>query len=267
MKHRILLVEDDDKARRMLAYLLQHTGYHVTQAANGEQALDVLERESFDVVLTDIVMGDVDGIEVLHTARLQPYRPSVILLTGHGTLDTCISALRAGASDYLLKPCTDEDLLACIDRALQRHQAERQLAETAHLLTTLYQPPEGQRRQRSRGDTQSGIASTSAVAAVPRQVGALAIGASRKRVTFDGQLVHLTPIEYALLYCLAETPGTARTYSDIVQHTHNLDLDEAEAQVLLRVHISNLRKKLPTDYIVNHRGTGYMLIDPPAAQS
>lgn len=264
MKQRILLVEDDSKARSMLVYLLEHAGYHVAQAADGESALELLERETFNVVLTDIVMGDVDGLEVLHTARLQSYRPVVILLTGHGTLETCMTALRAGAFDYLLKPCTDEELLTSVERAVQRHQAEQQLAETANLLTTLYRPAEERARSHAGEATSPGKLPAAQVAPTPLRVGVLVVGRSRKEVVFDGQAVHMTPIEYAVLCCLAETPGVARTYSEIVRHTHGLNLDEGEAQVLLRVHISNLRKKLSPEYIANHRGTGYMLVDPTA---
>lgn len=267
MKHRILLVEDDSKARSMLTYLLQHSGYHVTPAADGESALDLLERETFNVVLTDIVMGEVDGIEVLHTARLQPYRPVVILLTGHGTLETCMAALRAGAFDYLLKPCTDAELLSCVERAVQRHCAEQQLAATADLIATLYRPNEARTRRSDDEVARAGRLTAAQAATAPLRVGALSIGRSRREVTLDGRPVHVTPIEYALLRCLAETPGVARTYAEIVRHTHGLNLDEAEAQVLLRVHISNLRKKLSPAYIANHRGNGYMLVDPDASQA
>jgi len=260
MKQHILLVEDDTKARSMLAYLLQHSGYHVTQAASGETALDLLEREPFMVVLTDIVMGDVDGIEVLHTARLQSYRPAVILLTGHGTLESCQAALRAGAYDYLLKPCTDDELLACVARAVEHQQTEQRLREAASLITTLYQADT--ERIKRPADGASDNAPPVRKIPTPLRIGALTIGASRKNVTLNENPVHVTPIEYTLLCCLAETPGSVRTYSDIVRYTHGLETDEAEAQILLRVHISNLRKKLSPANIVNNRGTGYMLVDP-----
>jgi DNA-binding response OmpR family regulator len=259
MKQHILLVEDDTKARSMLAYLLQHSGYQVTQAASGETALDLLERESFMVVLTDIVMGDVDGIEVLYTARLQSYRPAVILLTGHGTLESCQAALRAGAYDYLLKPCTDDELLTCVARAVEHQQTEQRLREAASLITTLYQADTDRIKRPADGaDNAPPVRKIF----TPLRIGALTIGASRKDVTLDGCPVHVTPIEYTLLCCLAETPGSVRTYSDIVRSTHGLETDEAEAQILLRVHISNLRKKLSPAYIVNNRGTGYMLVNP-----
>lgn len=260
MKPRILLVEDDSKARSMLAYLLQHSGYHVTQAASGEAALDLLERETFSIVLTDIVMGDVDGIEVLHTARLQPYRPAVILLTGHGTLETCRAALRAGAFDYLLKPSTDDELLSCIKRAVAQYESEQRLREAANLISSFYQT-DAERLRRATG-ASAGSEMPEQKATFPLHIGALTLGRSRKEVTLAGQPVHLTPIEYILLCCLAETPGSVRTYSAIVRNTHGLNTDETEAQILLRVHISNLRKKLSPEYIVNHRGTGYMLVDP-----
>lgn len=261
MKAHILVVEDDATARVLLSDLLRYAGYRVTEMPDGQSALDALERDNFDMVLTDIIMGDVDGLEVLHTARIQPYRPAVILLTGHGTLNTCMAALRAGATDYLLKPCPDEALLACIERALQRYRDEQQLIEAADLIRNLYRPAEEPHTAASRKSTSTRVASEQVL-----RVGALICGASRQEVTLQGQPVHVTPIEYAILRCLAETPGTVRTFREIVQHTHALDIDDAEAQTLLKVHISNLRKKLSPAHFVNHRGIGYMLIDPEATR-
>jgi DNA-binding response OmpR family regulator len=262
MKAHILVVEDDATARVLLSDLLRYAGYRVTEMPDGQSALDALERDRFDVVLTDIIMGDVDGLEVLHTARIQPYRPAVILLTGHGTLNTCMAALRAGATDYLLKPCPDEALLACIERALQRYRDEQRLIEAADLIKNLYRPGDEQRDDAPRKSS----ASTRMPADQVLRVGALVCGTSRQAVTLHGQPVHVTPIEYAILRCLAETPGTVRTFREIVQHTHALDMDDAEAQTLLKVHISNLRKKLSPPHLVNHRGIGYMLIDPEATR-
>lgn len=262
MKARILVVEDDSTARLLLSDMLRYAGYTVTQAPDGETALDILEKETFDVVLSDIVMEDVDGIEVLHTARLQPYRPAVILLTGHGTLQTCMSALRAGATDYLLKPCSDEALLTCIERALQRHQDEQRLLEAADLITNLYRPATDDVSKRAERGVQGESSTGRARMGQMLRIGNLVIGRSRQDVWLNGQRVHVTPIEYALLHCLAQTPATVRRFSEIVRHTHELEVNDAEAQALLKVHVSNLRKKLSSAYLVNDRGTGYMLVDP-----
>jgi DNA-binding response OmpR family regulator len=255
---RILVVEDDATARLLLSDMLGYAGYHVTQAPDGETALDLLEHEPFDVVLTDIVMRDISGIDVLHTARRRPMPPAVILLTGHATIETSVAALRAGAFDYLLKPCPDETLRACIARAVQHHHDELQLAQVAELLAARYHPDASTARS---ADT----APRPEQAAEPLRVGALGVGSSRKEVTLHGEPVRVTPIEHALLRCLAETPGAARSYGEMVRHTHGAEMSESEAQTLLRAHIHNLRKKLPPGSLINDRGSGYMLIDPDPA--
>lgn len=267
----ILLVEDDLDTRMALTCRLNLAGYQVTQAADGETALELLEQETFDLVLTDIVMGGIDGIEVLHKARLKPYPPAVVLLTGHGTLDTCIAAVRAGAYDYLMKPCNDEEMMRCIEGAVQRYQSEQkrrvaeyQLLEAAALITTIQKQPSRHGYNdilvsRTRTEPAPILARVSTQAV---QVGALHIGGSRHEVTFCGEPVQLTPIEYTLLRCLAEKPGETRSYCEIVRATHRFEADEMDAQTLVKPHIHNLRKKIEPAYFVNDRGVGYRIVAP-----
>jgi DNA-binding response OmpR family regulator len=273
MNSHILVVEDNAKARIALATRLQSVGYQVTQAQDGETAIDLLESEIFDLVLTDIVMGAVDGIEVLHTARLQPYQPEVILLTGHGTLDTCIAAVREGANEYLLKPCQTEVLLASVERAIQRHASQQQVREAA---TTLFHvlsaqqgnvDPSASPQLASFGNPSPANMQYAQRGGTRLQVGDLIIGNSRKNVLFRGEAVRLTPIEYALARYLAEHQGEVCRCCDIVGYTHNINVSDSDAQPLLRAHIRNLRKKLDPDYIVNDRGIGYMLVYPSASDT
>jgi DNA-binding NtrC family response regulator len=130
----ILLVEDDDTARRSIASVLERAGYIVDAVPDGEQAVALLNSSAsgpaFDVVLTDLLLGTLDGVAVLKAARAMPNPPEVILLTGYGTLQTAIEALRAGAFDYLLKPCRLDDLLRCIKGAAERRAARAE--QTAH---------------------------------------------------------------------------------------------------------------------------------------
>lgn len=266
MQAHILIVEDDSNVRTALTRWLEHTGYQVTQAANGTEALDILQHESFDVVLTDMILGDIDGIAVLHSARQQPYRPEVILLTGHGTLESSIAALRGGAGEYLLKPCSTKELLDSVQRALQRRYTERVVRDAARTLLSALSdpgsvsppdpppspPPSPQPPPAAEHDRQA------------MHVGALSIGHSRWEVTLEGTPLRLTPIEHGLLRFLAHSPGTVRSYSEIVHHTHNQEIDNTEAQTLLNSHVRNLRRKLGKPYIENDRGQGYRLIDPDA---
>jgi DNA-binding response OmpR family regulator len=259
----ILLIEDDKKTRMMLAHRLQHAGYAVTQAENGETAIDLLEQETFDVVVSDIILGDVDGIEVLQTARHQSYQPQVILLTGYGSLETSLVALREGAYDYLLKPCSAERLLTCVEGALKRHLAEIHLREA---ITTLI-PNQGmyetfQSSPRPPAPPQREKGSPQRQDTMPLCIGALSIGSTRHEVFFHEQPVRLTPIEYSLLRYLAERTGKVCRCNDIVQYTHGMTTNNSDAQAILRSHIRNLRKKISSSYIVNDRATGYMLLNP-----
>lgn len=262
MRASILVVEDDAASRVTLAYLLKYVGYSVTQAPNGETAIDFLETDTFDVIVTDIVMDTVDGIEVLHTARMQPYRPEVILLTGHGTLETAIAALRAGAYDYLLKPCSDDDLLRSVERAVQRHHDEQNLRGAADVIKRFYTPGihSASAASQEPGASSRPLAGQRTTPTI--QIGELMIGRTRHEVLFKGQPLPLTPIEFALLRFLAETPGEVRSYSDIVQRTHHFAADDAEAQILVKQHVRNLRKKLDPAYLENDRGFGYKLLNP-----
>lgn len=266
MMAHILLVEDDDHARRALAYQLQYAGYRVTQAPNGSTALDLLEQHTFDVVLSDIVLGDTDGIEILHTARIQPGRPAVVLLTGHATLETSLAALREGATDYLLKPCTPEDLLAAVAKAVRNHQEEINMRQVTTLLKDVYAQtldpaaPPGTAPAIGRPgipDNATDMPSTEGF-----QFGELWLGPSRHDVWLNGNRLRLTPIEFGILRFLAETPGRVRLCRDIVQRTHHLQVDDTEAQMLVKQHVRNLRKKLDAPYLVNQRGVGYKLVAP-----
>lgn len=262
MDAHILVVEDDRDALRKISYRLQYAGYRVTQAASGEAALHMLAHDTFDVVLTDISMGKVDGVAVLHAARRCPAGPEVILLTGHGTLETCIEALRTGAFDYLTKPCSPEQMLACVAGAVQRHTATQQLRDVASILTG--KPPTDTRPvpkpipyTAPTTRSPSLVRSDSMV-----HIGALAIGQSRHEVWFRGQQVKVTPTEYALLCYLAERPAQMCACSAIVRYTHGIDADDDDAYALVKSHVQNLRKKLDTTYLVKGEGKCYMLATP-----
>jgi DNA-binding response OmpR family regulator len=262
MPPHILVVEDDPTTLITLSRLLQHAGYQVSQAATGEMAIDLLECEALAVVVADIVLGTIDGIEVLQAARRQPYPPNVIMLTGYGTLDTAIAAVRASAFDYLLKPASREILLDSVERALKDYHDERHVQEAATVIKEVCD-----RRHQTRGGPTDDTALSPPFrrdreASPALRVGELVIGATRHQVSFQDRPVQLTPTEYALLRFLAETPAITRPYREIVRHTHRLEVDDAEAQLLVKQHIRNLRRKLDPRYLVNDRGTGYMLVNP-----
>jgi DNA-binding response OmpR family regulator len=263
MDERVLVVEDDDITRRLLASVLADAGYQVTQALDGTVALQLLEQQQFDVVVTDIRMREVDGVAVMNAARSQQMPPEVILLTGHGSLQTAVAALRAGAFNYLLKPCASTELLSNVAEAIRHHVAEQRRLEAMRVIAQEYARIQS-----------NGVPDASPVAAHPGapsdadlsgrflNVGALSLDVFRHAAILEGRTLHLTPTEFAFLCCLAETPGRVVSCPEIVRRTHGYDAKDTEAQVLLRAHVRNLRRKIPASYLITVRSIGYMLVDP-----
>jgi DNA-binding NtrC family response regulator len=126
MKGRILIADDEPRQRDILQMILESEGYETSAAGNGRQALEASRAEAFDIVLTDLKMPDLNGIELL--SELQKAQPSqcVIIMTAHGTIDSAVDAMRKGAFDYLTKPLEKEELLLVLRRAMERTQLVRE---------------------------------------------------------------------------------------------------------------------------------------------
>jgi PAS domain S-box-containing protein len=117
---RILVVDDEELIRSTLSIMLSQDGYNVLTADSGEQALQILERESLDVIVSDLKMGRMDGIAVLKKAKEMQPDVDVIILTGCGSIESAIDALRYDAYDYLLKPVNDDKLRIVINRCFEK---------------------------------------------------------------------------------------------------------------------------------------------------
>jgi DNA-binding NtrC family response regulator len=120
VKGRVLVVDDEIRQRDILQMILEADGYETTSAGNGRQALQAAQDVSFDVVLTDLKMPDLNGIELLSRLLERQPAPCVILMTAHGSIDSAVDAMRKGAFDYLTKPLDREDLLLTVRRAMER---------------------------------------------------------------------------------------------------------------------------------------------------
>jgi DNA-binding response OmpR family regulator len=278
----ILIVEDDTELRKAIAHGLQAAGYHVHQAATGEAALELLNQSetTYELVLTDIVMGNIDGTDVLKAAKARPDPPEVLLLTGYGSLDTALTALKAGAFDYLLKPCRMAHLLERIQAALAQraerlrteHDAEAWKTMSGmfmHLQGQADPPPPAVPPQSDPPTPQT--PSPPPPAPAPSQhyveVGALRIDTHRHEVWFAEQPVHVTLTEYTILSYLAATPERVVSFDDIAAQIHDEHFDQSRARPLLAWHIGNLRKKIDRRYLVSVRGVGYMLTVPPCSDA
>jgi len=126
-RERILVVDDDRAFRLATQTLLADEGYQVALATNGEEALTQLQAEQFDLLLSDMVMGKMSGLVLLQEVKRQSPDLSVIMVTGFGSIQTAVDAMRRGATDYLTKPTNNDELLIKIRRVLDAQQKEREL--------------------------------------------------------------------------------------------------------------------------------------------
>lgn len=120
-----MIVDDDESLRRVTQVQLQQAGYVVEVANSGKQALEVLQNRSVDLVLSDLKMPGMSGLELLRSLQAEQTEIIVILMTAYGTIETAVEAVKAGAYDYITKPVNQEELLILLDRALE-HRALRQ---------------------------------------------------------------------------------------------------------------------------------------------
>ena len=125
----ILIVDDEKSIRDTLQDILEDEGYAITTAANAELARAALKAADFDLILLDIWMPDVDGITLLREIRARGLQGPVVMISGHGTVETAVEAIQHGAYDYLEKPLTTAKLLVTIERALQSSEQQKQISQ------------------------------------------------------------------------------------------------------------------------------------------
>ncbi|MEO1288976.1 MAG: response regulator, partial [Chloroflexota bacterium] len=116
----VLVVDDEGANRYSVSKTLQRVGYSVSEAGSGEEALDFVDGQEYDVVLTDIRMQGIDGVELLRRIKEQSPDAIVILMTGYASLGTAVEALRLGAHDYLIKPSSSQDIRQSVSRGVER---------------------------------------------------------------------------------------------------------------------------------------------------
>lgn len=253
---RVLVVDDEVAERITLAEVLRLEGYHVSLAASGEEALaQADEGTPFEIVILDLKLPGIGGLQVLdHIHRYNP-ETIVILITGYGTLETAIEALRKGAYDYLLKPCPVEDILATMERGLSELKQEKHRRALVQQLQ----------------DTVQELVNAEPIAPAATdpaedhfiQVSGVIIDRAKHLVTLNGARIDLTPTEFRLLECLIQKADQVCTPQELVRCAQGYEADPWGARSIIRVHIRRLRSKLEPDpqhpcFIVNVRGVGYM---------
>jgi two-component system KDP operon response regulator KdpE len=225
----ILLVEDDPAVAEVVETALRARGYRVTVAPTGTAGIEAGWRDAPDVVILDLGLPDVDGIEVCRALRTW-YANPIIVLSADGAEDRKVAALDEGADDYVTKPFSMPELLARLRVAL-RH---RRLVAT--------------------------VADPTVVA-----VGDLVLDPGGRQATVDGGPLELTRKEFDLLALLARQPGRVLTHGAILDHVWGARADAGTTS--LRVHVTQLRRKLGEGpgrpRLLTEPGVGYRLVAPP----
>jgi len=126
-EHSLLLVDDDPFILEGIGEDLESNGYQVTRASSGESAVELLESNHFDLVITDLVMASTDGIQVLKKSKELNSDIQVIILTGFGDIESAVKALRSQADDFLLKPCESQEMLFRVKNCLEKQELTRKI--------------------------------------------------------------------------------------------------------------------------------------------
>ena len=219
---RVLVVDDEPQIRRALSVNLTTRGYEVSTAATGEEALRVAATDHPDVVLLDLGLPGIDGVEVVRGLRGWSAMPIIVLSVRDAESDK-VAALDAGADDYVTKPFGMDELLARLRAALRRRGGPAE--EEAVIVTEHF-----------------------------------TIDLASRRVTVGGQDVHLTPTEWALVEQLVRHPGRLLSQRHLLQQVWGPQYEKETNY--LRVYLAQLRRKLEPDparprYFITEPGMGY----------
>lgn len=224
-KERILLIEDEEKLARFVEMELAYEGYEVHKAGDGRTGLAMLESERYDLLLLDIMLPGLNGMEVLRRLRRTSAMP-VIMLTARDSVIDKVTGLDSGADDYVTKPFAIEELLARIRTAL---------------------------RKRAGSPTGDGAL----------RLGRLALDVAAHTATMDDEVVDLTKKEFDLLQYLLENKGIVVSRDALLQHVWDYEYDGDSSVV--GVYIRFLRAKIDEAYDVKYihtvRGVGYVAKD------
>lgn len=228
---KVLVVDDEERIRRLIRMYLERDNFVVEEAENGQQALDLALENNYDVILLDIMMPELDGIEVCKELRKEKMTP-VIMLTAKGEESNRVQGFEVGADDYIVKPFSPREVVLRVKAVLRRT---------------------------SSSNVQDGSASSNNLIVFPH----LTIDLDAYRVTSNNQEIQLTPKEYELLVFLAQTPDKVYKREDLLKEVWQYeffgDLRTVDTHVKrLREKLTNVSKEA-AKMIVTVWGIGYKL--------
>lgn len=226
---KILIVEDDVKTANLLRLYLRQAGYQTEMANDGYTGLDMARKLKPDLVILDLMLPNLDGLDICRLLRLESSMP-IIMLTAKSTEEDVLRGLELGADDYIAKPFSPREVVARVKTVLRR------------LLDT----------------TVSNTGQKELV------FGDLTINLTRHEVIIQNEIIHLTPKEFKLLETLAKEPGRAFSRLELVERAFGYDYEGLERTV--DAHVMNLRKKIEKDhtnpnYVETVYGVGYRFME------
>ncbi|MBL8103051.1 MAG: response regulator transcription factor [Anaerolineales bacterium] len=238
MKSNILVVDDEPVARQSLTDILKLEGYIVASAPNGQAAVEYIRTHNVDLLIVDLKMPGMDGLEVVQVVNQVSPETEVILLTAYGSTETAIQALRLRIHDYLLKPASPAQILSTVKKGLSRRSAKSRLNNISSADSDM-----GQEVFNLKDGTT--------------------VDLSRRQIKHKSKIEHLTPAEGRLLRILMENKGKVFSHRELVLLVQGYDTSQREAPEILRPLVSRLRHKLDqfpslSEQVVSVRGTGYL---------
>jgi len=226
---RTLVVDDEENICFFLEQTLERAGHTVMTVSSGEEALNCLRDVSYDLVVLDLNLGGrIDGLRVLEAIRWRWRDMAVVILTGHGSLDSALAAIREGVDGYLLKPIEPGELRQVVKEALERRKRLPQSVEKGSF-----------------------------------ECGPFCVDLDRHVATLDGRPLDLTPGEFALLVHLMRNAHRVISPQELVRVIQGWECEDLyEARQVVKWYVYRLRRKAETDpshprHIMNMRGLGY----------
>lgn len=250
MPDRILIVEDEDNIRHVLGRILMAEGYEVSSVDNIYDAIQQVRAGCFDLILLDLAVGRDDGLRVVEVARDRCPFTAVVVLTGHGSMESAIESIELGVQAYLLKPVSPDELVNRVRTAISE-MAERarmeKLASHVHTLLDLMQ----------KEDTPPKVRPLTQITD-----GDFCMNLQQRKFTIKNREIDLTQAEFDILRVLMQNKGRVISAEHLIYEGLGYNLPEAEAARLIRSHISRIRHKLiiePAyeDCLLTIRGRGY----------
>ncbi len=240
MKFSILIVDDEPVARKSLTDILRLEGYSVISISNGQAAVEHVRTHHVDLMIVDLRMPGMDGLEVVQVVNQLAPDTEIVLLTAHASTETAIQALRLRIHDYLQKPAPPAQIVASVKKGLDRRAARMEAKSSGIDL-----PDSGEMLDSLTLDDGTEI------------------DLSRRQIKQNETLVNLTPAEGRLLRILLANQGKVFAHRELVLLVQGYDTSQREAPEILRPLVSRLRHKLEAfpalaDHIVSIRGTGYV---------